>query len=100
MQKIREKPDVGTFLTECRKFGQETGFETPDVTNLINAMISAGAIGAAQNMIGKAVHGVVENREASHVLRVVKRKFPRAKVFVSQLDDRGVRLARDRKPKH
>ena len=100
MQKIREKPDVATFLTECRKFGQETGFETPDVTNLIDTMISAGAIGAAQNMIGKAVHGVVENKKAARASQLVKKKFPKAKVFVSQLDDRGVRLTRDRKPKH
>ncbi len=100
MREIRAKPDLHTFLTESRKFGRETGFETPDITNLIDAMISAGAIGAAQNMIGKAVHGVVENRQAQRVLRIVKRKFPKAIVFITHLDDRGVRLTTDRKPKH
>ncbi len=100
MREIRAKPDLRAFLTESRKFGSEIGFETPDITSLIDAMISAGAIGAAQNMIGKAVHGVVENQKASRALRFVKRIFPKATVFITHLDDRGVRLTTDRKPKH
>jgi hypothetical protein len=63
-------------------------------------MISAGAMGAAQNMIGKAVHGVAEDKKALRVLRLVKRRFPAATVFVSRLDERGVRLTTRRKPKH
>ena len=100
MREIRAKPDLRTFLTESRTFGREIGFESPDITRLIDAIISAGAIGAAQNMIGKAVHGVVENQKAPRALRLVKRKFPKATVFITHLDDRGVRLTTDRKPKH
>ncbi len=100
MREIRAKPNLHTFLTESRTFGREIGFESPDITSLIDVMISAGAIGATQNMIGKAVHGVVENRKAPRVLRLVKRKFPKTRVFITHLDDRGVRLTADRKPKH
>jgi pantoate kinase len=100
MQKIREESNLQTFLTESRKFGQATGFETPDVTRLISTMTSAGAIGAAQNMIGKAVHGVAENKRALQIFRLVKKRFPAATVFVSQLDERSVRVTTHRKPKH
>jgi len=100
MESIRQKPELHTFLTEARKFGQEIGLESPDITNLLDTMMSAGAIGAAQNMIGKAVHGVVEDRKAVQVFRLVKKKFPTATVFVSRLDERGVRVTTHRKPKH
>jgi pantoate kinase len=100
MQRIHQTPDLHTFLTEARKFGQEVGFESPEITSLINTMMSGGAVGAAQNMIGKAVHGVVEDRKAPRLLRLLKRKFPTAIIFVSQLDEAGVRLTTPRKPKH
>jgi pantoate kinase len=100
MEKIRQKPELRTFLAESRKFGEEIGFGSSEITSLIDTMIAAGAIGAAQNMIGKAVHGVVDNAKALRVFRVVKKKFPTAKVFVSQLDETGVRLTTPRKPKH
>jgi pantoate kinase len=100
MERIRQTPDLHTFLREARKFGRQVGFETPDITNLIDTMMSGGAVGAVQNMIGKAVHAVVEDRKAPELLRLVKRKVPTATVFVSQLDESGVRLATSRKPKH
>jgi pantoate kinase len=100
MESIRQKPDVRTFLEESRKFGEEIGFESSEITTLIDTMIEAGAIGAAQNMIGKAVHAVVDNAKAIRVIRVVKKRFPTAKVFVSHLDETGVRLTTSRKPKH
>jgi pantoate kinase len=100
IEKIRRTPDLNTFLTEARKFGHEVGFESPEVTNLIGTMMSGGAVGAAQNMIGKAVHGVVEDRKAPKLLRLVKRKFPTATAFITQLDEAGARLATPHKPKH
>lgn len=100
MEKIRQKPELHTFLAESRKFGQETGLESPEVTSLIDTMISAGAIGAAQNMIGKAVHGAVENSKTLRVVRRVKKKFPNATVFIRKIDEAGVRLTTPRKPKH
>src|SRR3990172_1733516 len=51
MQEIRKKPNLATFLAESRKFSQEIGFQSPEITSLIETMISGGAVGAAQNMI-------------------------------------------------
>jgi pantoate kinase len=92
MRAIREKPELKNFLIQANRFSEQTGFQTPEVKRLIHTMISSGAIGAAQNMIGEAVHGVAKDRRARIVAKKVRRAFPSAKVFVTQLDDAGVRL--------
>jgi pantoate kinase len=92
MDAVLQNPTLSTFLTESRKFGQEAGFETTTVTRLISAMIANGATGAAQNMIGEAVHGVANDRKVGTIVKAVKKAFPAAKVFAAHLDNQGVRL--------
>lgn len=100
MTEIRNKPDLATFLTASRRFTYEAGFMSPDVRRVIGTMMSAGAVGAAQNMIGQAVHGVIEDGKADRVVRLVRQRFPSATVFATRLDERGVRLSLNPKPKH
>lgn len=95
MDAIRQNPTLSTFLAESRKFGQEAGFETPNVTRLISTMISSGATGAAQNMVGEAVHGVANDRKVRRIVKAVKEAFPAAKVFAAPIDNQGVRLLRN-----
>jgi len=92
MEAIRKRPDLSTFLNEARKFSEGVGFQTNEVARLIGTMISSGAIGAAQNMIGEAVHGVAKESKMPRILKDVQKAFPSAKVFTSRLDNRGVRL--------
>lgn len=99
MQSIRQDPRLESFLAESRNFGSAVGFQTPNVARLISAMVSAGSIGAAQNMIGEAVHGVVKDSNIKNVMKIVRRAFPSARVFAAQLDNFGVRLL-EPKPKH
>lgn len=100
MARIIQEPTVGRFLAESREFSRHAGFQSPDVAMLIEAMTFAGALGATQNMIGKAVHAVVESSNAQRIAAMVKRRFPSATVFVSHLDLKGVRLLTRQKPKH
>jgi pantoate kinase len=99
MEAIRRSPDLATFLREARTFGAKSGFESANVSRIISLMMSAGAIGAAQNMIGEAVHGVAADPKVTRVVDAVRREFPAAKVFAARLDDRGVRLVK-KNPKH
>jgi pantoate kinase len=92
MDAVRQNPTLSNFLAESRKFGQETGFETANVTRLISTMMSSGAIGAAQNMIGEAVHGAANDRKVRRIVSAVKKAFPAAKVFAAPIDNQGVRL--------
>ena len=89
---IERNCTLRTFLNESRKFGKEAGFETPNVTRTILTMMKSGAIGAAQNMIGEAVHGAANDREVRGIVSVVKKAFPTAKVFAAPIDNQGVRL--------
>jgi pantoate kinase len=93
---IHKDPSLTTFLRESRKFGEQAGFETPRITRLISTMLIAGATGAAQNMIGEAVHGVVSDSRAAKVVKAVRRAFPDARVFTSPIDQQGVRLLKAR----
>jgi pantoate kinase len=99
LRAINASPTLDVFLTESRKFGKRAGFETPRITRLISTMVSSGAIGAAQNMIGEAVHAVVEDSKGAKVLRAVRSEFPTSNVFVSDLALQGVRLLSE-KAKH
>lgn len=100
MASIRRKPELHTFLREARQFGEAVGFQSPNVSRLIKAMISAGAVGAAQNMIGEAVHGVIHSDKVNRALIKLRKEFPSATIFASNLDTRGVRLVEGANPKH
>ena len=100
MKAIREQPELPRFLMEARKFSERAGFLTPEVKRLMDVMIAAGTVGAAQNMIGMAVHGVAEDSHTPKVLKAVRKAFPSAIVFATKLDDQGVRLQESLKPKH
>jgi pantoate kinase len=100
MQAIRRTPDLQTFLMSARKFSDQAGFQTPKIARIMDVMTAAGAVGGAQNMIGEAVHAVAETSKIPRVVRAVRREFPSAKVFVTQLEDRGVRLSEKGNPKH
>ena len=100
MEVVRQKPDVKTFLDEARRFSDLVGFQTTNVSRLMAAMISAGAIGAAQNMLGEAVHGVIAKERAAQAVKKLKRAHPSAQVFASPLDNQGVRVVEPSNPKH
>lgn len=92
MRAIEAKPDVLTFLSETRKFSDQVGFQTREIARLMQGALTAGAVGVAQNMVGLAIHAVVENSKIPRVTKALQHISPRAKVFASTLDDRGVRL--------
>jgi pantoate kinase len=92
IEAIKRNPCLTTFMSEARKFSRNSGFQTPETSRIMDIMIKNGAVGAAQNMIGKAVHGVAENHAIERITRQIKKEFHVARIFVSKLDDRGVRL--------
>jgi pantoate kinase len=89
---IRERPELSTFLSAARRFSHASGFQTPETRKAIEELIANGAVGAAQNMIGEAVHGVIETSRASRMSKVIRSRFRSAKVFVTNLDDTGLHL--------
>jgi len=89
---ILTEPSLKNFLAQCWMFAQNAGFATEGVRRLVAVAEKAGAIGAAQNMIGEVVHAVVHEENAASVAEAFKQTLPSNQILVSRIDFEGVRL--------
>ena len=96
LTKILKTPCLDVFLSNCWSFAQKAGFASNEVRELVETSVRAGAIGAAQNMIGEAVHAVVLKENASAVMEAFKKILPENQVLACKLDFQGVRLIENR----
>jgi len=92
MRAILENPTVANLMRTSRDFGLKLPLSTRRVREAIQDAEEAGAIGAAQNMIGEAVHALVESKVVGKVVRAFEGHSPRDKVIVANLDFPGARL--------
>ncbi|MEM2281137.1 MAG: hypothetical protein QXZ68_04010 [Candidatus Bathyarchaeia archaeon] len=92
LKKILADPSLENFLFRCREFAEKTGFATERVRRLFKAAEEAGAIGAAQNMIGEAVHALATPEKAEEVAKAFRRVLPENRVLVANVELYGVRL--------
>jgi pantoate kinase len=92
LEKILAEPSLENFLACCRDFAEKTGFATERVRRLFKAADEAGAVGAAQNMVGEAVHALATSENAERVAQAFKRVLPKDKVLVANVELYGARL--------
>jgi pantoate kinase len=92
LENILSEPSLENFLACCREFAEKTGFMTERVRTLMKLADKAGAIGAAQNMVGEAVHALTTLENAEKVTQAFKQVLPRDKILVAQVDIQGARL--------
>lgn len=92
LRAILAEPSLENFLAQCKHFSETAGYATENVRRLIEAAEQTGAVGAAQNMIGEAVHAVVHEQNASAVEEAFKQILPKEQVFTSKIDFQGARL--------
>jgi pantoate kinase len=92
LEKILADPSLENFLACCRDFAEKTGFATEKVRRLFRAADEAGAIGAAQNMVGEAVHALTTLENAERVAQAFKRVLPGDKVLTTNIELYGARL--------
>jgi pantoate kinase len=92
LERISAEPSLENFLDCCWQFAQEAGFATNRVKRLVSLAKKAGAIGAAQNMVGEAVHAVVLEENVSAVAEAFKQVLPEEGILVSKIDFEGARL--------
>jgi len=93
LENILAEPSLENFLHSCRKFAEETGLATNRVIDLMTAAERAGALGAAQNMIGEAVHALVRKDKVKSVVQSFVRVLPPDKIVVSEICLHGANLA-------
>jgi len=92
LEEILTEPSIENFLACCREFAEKTGFMTPRVKRLMELADEAGAIGAAQNMVGEAVHAVTTLENAERVVQAFKTVLPQENILVAGVDLQGARL--------
>jgi pantoate kinase len=92
LEAILAEPSLENFLDQCWAFSQKAGFANENICALVNAAKKAGAVGAAQNMIGEAVHAVVHEENAVSVAEAFKNTLPQNQVLISKIDFQGARL--------
>ena len=92
LEKILSEPSLENFLACCRDFAAKTGFMTERVRTCIRLAEGAGAIGAAQNMVGEVTHALTTLENAENVVQAFKRVLPQEKILVAQIDIQGARL--------
>jgi pantoate kinase len=96
LNSILADPSLDNFLACCWEFAQDAGFATDRVRKLVELSESSGAIGAAQNMVGEAVHAVTLEKNVSKVVEAFKQVLPQESIIVSKLDFQGVRLVSEK----
>jgi pantoate kinase len=92
LEAILAKPTLRNFLDRCWEFSENAGFATPNVRQLVKLAKDAGAVGAAQNMLGEAVHALVLEENAGRVAEAFKQVLPSERVIISKIDFQGARL--------
>jgi pantoate kinase len=97
LEAILAEPSVENFMACCLDFAEKTGFMTPRVRQLVKLAENAGAVGAAQNMVGEAVHAVTLEGNAAEIAEAFKQVLPNEKILVAKIDFQGARLIRHEK---
>jgi pantoate kinase len=92
LKAILDEPSVENFLACCLEFAEKAGFMTERVRQLVRFAEKAGAIGAAQNMVGEAVHALAREENAENIAEAFKQVLPNEKIIVAKIDLQGARL--------
>jgi pantoate kinase len=97
LEAILAEPSVENFMACCRDFAEKAGFMTTRVRHLVKLAEKAGAVGAAQNMVGEVVHALVFEENAGNIAEAFKQVLPNEKILVAKIDFQGARLVRHEK---
>jgi pantoate kinase len=97
LEAILAEPSVENFMACCLEFAEKAGFMTPRVRQLVKLAEKAGAVGAAQNMVGEAVHALALEENARNIAEAFKQVLPNEKILAAKIDFQGARLVRHEK---
>lgn len=92
LETILSNPSLENFMTCCLNFACKTGFITQRLMELVRLAEKAGAVGAAQNMVGEAIHALTTLENAEKVVQAFKHVLPEEKILVAKIDLQGARL--------
>jgi pantoate kinase len=94
LNRILSDPSLENFMVCCKDFAEETGFLTSRLRRLVDLAQKAGAIGAAQNMVGEIVHAVTTSENVPNVVQAFKQVLSQDQITIAKVDFQGARLLR------
>ena len=91
--KIQKDPTPARLLSESRIFSEKTGLASTALLGLCDKAVQFGAVGAAPNMIGNAIHCLVERARHGEFMQQFSVLVPRESLFESPLIQSGPRIS-------
>ncbi len=92
LETILEDPSPEKLLAASRLFSEETGLASRTLLNLSDKAVNAGALGATPNMIGNAIHCLVEKMKYKRFMQVFSGLVPKESIFETDLVQSGPRF--------
>lgn len=92
LKKLLNAQSLQSFMEVSREFAERLGLLDDELRGLIKAATSAGAIGASQVMLGRAVFAPVEKKKLKAVERAFLELLEPDSVIAASIDDLGARL--------
>jgi pantoate kinase len=92
LEEILNDPTPGNLLKQARVFSEKTGLASKELLRLSDRAVDSGALGATPNMIGNAIHCLVEKRRRGKFSKRFSEFIPREAMFESDLIQSGPRF--------
>ena len=92
LKKLLEEPTPKNFMKVSREFAEGLGLLDDELRALIDAAMTAGAIGASQVMLGKAVFALVKEEKLEQVARAFLEFLDPSAVIVAGVARMGAKL--------
>lgn len=92
LEKILDDPTPENLLKQARVFSEKTGLASKKLLELSDKAVDSGALGATPNMIGNAIHCLVEKAQRRIFSKRFSEFIPRHAIFESDLIQSGPRF--------
>jgi pantoate kinase len=93
--RILDDPTPARLLAESRIFSEKTGLASTHLLKLSDTAVESGAVGATPNMIGNAIHCLVETTHYKSFMKNFSALIPREVIFESRLIQSGPKILSD-----
>ncbi len=88
LKSVPRQPTLDTLVRAGERFSSALGLRTNAIGQLIGAALANGAIGASQNMVGHAVHAIVEDEMSEPLVKAFSSHPLRPQVDVFRIGTR------------
>lgn len=92
MKKLQRDPTYRKIMEVSKEFSGKLGLLDDELGSLVNAAIEAGALGASQVMLGRAVFAMVEEEKINSVRRALLNISKPETLIISKLAKTGVKI--------